>query len=67
VAVEDGGVVMVAFGLWQKNVNLESLCGYREAVRECVVRRVVGSQEILPLRAATRDLVELFAQNLAWT
>src|SRR5882762_9732523 len=38
----------------------------REAVNETVVRRVVGTQQELTLRAASSDHVELLCEDLSW-
>ena len=54
VAVIEHGVVMIGLGDRQEDVDAVLLGGHTEAVRERVVGLVIGSEQELALRAATR-------------
>jgi hypothetical protein len=65
VAVVDHRVVVVRHRARQQHVDPVSQRGLDETVRERVICLSVRAQQELPLRAASRDQIELARQNWA--
>ena len=65
MAIVDHRVVVVRHRARQQDFDLTSLRGLDQAVRERGVRRLIGSEEELPLRATAGDHVELTGKYLA--
>src|SRR6185436_11585821 len=66
MTIEDHRVMVIRHGAREDDLDATTLSGLCEAVGERVIGFLVGTQQELPLRAATRDHVETARNDGAW-